>query len=64
LFASCPLLSGRDETDPAAVSCGVFQQRQTSQARQMAVAGVAAANAPEMPQRRRTAREEAVEYAL
>ncbi|CUJ26188.1 LysR family transcriptional regulator [Achromobacter xylosoxidans] len=62
LFASCPLLSGRDETDPAAASCGVFQQRQISQAKQMAVAGVAAANDP-MP-RRRTAREEAAEYAL
>lgn len=64
LFASCPLLSGPDETDPAAVSCGVFQQRQISQAKQMAVAGVAAANSPEMPPRRRTAREEAAEYAL
>ena len=27
LFASCPLLSGRDETDPAALTCGVFKRR-------------------------------------
>ena len=26
LFASCPLLSGRDETDPAALTCGVFKR--------------------------------------
>ncbi|MNR21706.1 LysR substrate binding domain protein [compost metagenome] len=71
LFAGCPLLSGRDETDPAAASCAVYQRNQGLAAEALAqlqpqlqpqlprVPALA-----DMPPRRRTAREEAAEYAL
>lgn len=65
LFAGCPLLSGRDETDPAAGTCGVYQ-RQLGMPSAMTMAAPqqppVLAEAP--PARRRTAREEAAEYAL
>jgi len=63
LFAGCPLLSGRDETDPAAASCAVYQrnQGQTAPAQPPVPAIPALAD---MAPRRRTAREEAAEYVL
>jgi LysR family transcriptional regulator for bpeEF and oprC len=63
LFAGCPLLSGRDETDPAAAHCGVYAR---SQGAQPATVGAAMPSPalPGMPPRRRSAREEAAEYAL
>ncbi|MNL67203.1 hypothetical protein D3C87_1917680 [compost metagenome] len=67
LFAGCPLLSGRDETDPAAGSCGVFQ-RQLGMPSAMALAQPQPRTEPALvqttPPRRRSAREEAAEYAL
>jgi len=72
LFAGCPLLSGRDETDPAAASCGVYQ-RQLGMPSAMTM-GAPAAQPQVQPQaepilaqtppRRRSPREEAAEYAL
>lgn len=60
LFAGCPLLSGRDENDPAAAACVV---RERAQGRPAALAAwQAPAEAPAA--RRRSAREEAAEYAL
>lgn len=59
LFAGCPLLSGRDENDPAAAHCGIYARGQASQA--IAAMG---APLPATPARRRSAREEAAEYAL
>ena len=62
LFASCPLLSGRDETDPAALTCGVFKSEAAGPAAR------AAARARPRHADRGTAgagaREEAAEYAV
>jgi LysR family transcriptional regulator for bpeEF and oprC len=63
LFASCPLLSGRDETDPAAASCSVYA-RGAGQANAAPSAAPRPALEEYLPPRRRTAREEAAEYAL
>ena len=59
LFAGCPLLSGRDETDPAAAHCGVYARSQGTLA-----ASLPSPTLPAVPARRRSAREEAAEYAL
>ncbi|MBB1592948.1 LysR family transcriptional regulator [Achromobacter sp. UMC46] len=64
LFAGCPLLSGRDETDPAASACGVFQ-RQLGMPTGMAIAQPKPRTEPALiqttPPRWRSAREEAAE---
>lgn len=57
LFADCPLLSGRGETDLAAAACGALPPRRADLSKQ-----AGAANEP--PPRRRTAREEAAAYLL
>ena len=62
LFASCPLLSGRDETDPAALTCGVFKS-EAAKAR-LPAPQPARATLTEALLGRRSAREEAAEYAL
>ena len=69
LFAGCPLLSGRDETDTAIGSCGVYQ-RQLGMPSAMTLGqpqpqpGMEPALLQTAPPRRRSAREEAAEYAL
>ena len=67
LFAGCPLLSGRDETDPAAGTCGVYQ-RQLGMPSAMTLGQPQPRTEPAVlqttPPRRRSAREEAAEYAL
>lgn len=64
LFASCPLLSGRDETDPAALTCGVFKSEAAKARLPAPQPEPARATLTEALLGRRSAREEAAEYAL